>query len=364
MATVLNLFPSRIAFVNPDGTLTPSAYRALQILAIRVGGPLGDNGVDVFSDTSGYGSQDASSTDMVTQPSLQPTLDPVLVDSTNASPLPIDWVVPDVMQAGSVFAVVVPVTSVTGTAPVSSSGGATPAISMAAATSSVPGYLTAADWTTFNNKQPAGSYQPAGTYVNTVDGNSGAVTAAQVSAAATAGYGFTPYSNANPAGYTSNTGTVTAVSVVSANGLAGTSSGGATPALTLSTSVTGLLKGNGLAISAAVANADYALLAAPVTKTADWTVASSDVWFINNKAGSTATVTIPAASLWTGRWLTFKNMQAQFVVSASSNVTPLDSTTAGTSILLPVIGNWATLVSDGTNWVTMQSAPNNILLTE
>jgi len=52
-------------------------------------------------------------------------------------------------------------------------------------------------------------------------------------------------------------GTVTAVSVVSANGLAGTSSGGATPALTLSTSVTGVLKGNGTAISAAVAGTDY-----------------------------------------------------------------------------------------------------------
>jgi hypothetical protein len=53
------------------------------------------------------------------------------------------------------------------------------------------------------------------------------------------------------------TGTVTAVSVVSANGLAGTSSGGATPALTLSTSVTGVLKGNGAAISAATAGTDY-----------------------------------------------------------------------------------------------------------
>jgi hypothetical protein len=53
------------------------------------------------------------------------------------------------------------------------------------------------------------------------------------------------------------TGTVTAVSVVSANGLAGTSSGGATPALTLSTSITGVLKGDGTAISAATAGTDY-----------------------------------------------------------------------------------------------------------
>ena len=44
------------------------------------------------------------------------------------------------------------VTSVTGTAPVVSSGGATPAISMAKATGSVDGYLSAADWTTFNSK--------------------------------------------------------------------------------------------------------------------------------------------------------------------------------------------------------------------
>lgn len=44
------------------------------------------------------------------------------------------------------------VTSVTGTAPVVSSGGTTPAISMAAATASVSGYLTSTDWNTFNNK--------------------------------------------------------------------------------------------------------------------------------------------------------------------------------------------------------------------
>ena len=56
-----------------------------------------------------------------------------------------------------------------------------------------------------------------------------------------------------------NTGTVTAVSVASANGFAGTSSGGATPALTLTTSITGMLKGNGTAISAAVAGTDFVL---------------------------------------------------------------------------------------------------------
>lgn len=46
-------------------------------------------------------------------------------------------------------------------------------------------------------------------------------------------------------------GTLTAVSVASSNGFTGSSSGGATPILTLATSITGLLKGNGTAISAA-----------------------------------------------------------------------------------------------------------------
>ena len=44
------------------------------------------------------------------------------------------------------------VSSVSATSPVVSSGGTTPTISMAAATSSVSGYLTSTDWTTFNNK--------------------------------------------------------------------------------------------------------------------------------------------------------------------------------------------------------------------
>ena len=53
-------------------------------------------------------------------------------------------------------------------------------------------------------------------------------------------------------------GTVTSVSVVSANGLAGTvATATTTPAITLSTSITGVLKGNGTAISAAAAATDY-----------------------------------------------------------------------------------------------------------
>jgi hypothetical protein len=60
-------------------------------------------------------------------------------------------------------------------------------------------------------------------------------------------------------------GTVTSVSVVSANGFAGTvANATTTPAVTLSTSITGVLKGNGTAISAASAGTDYQ---APITLT-------------------------------------------------------------------------------------------------
>lgn len=53
-------------------------------------------------------------------------------------------------------------------------------------------------------------------------------------------------------------GSVTSVSVVSANGLAGTvATATTTPAITLSTTITGVLKGNGTAISAASAGTDY-----------------------------------------------------------------------------------------------------------
>jgi hypothetical protein len=116
--------------------------------------------------------------------------------------------------------------------------------------------------------------------------------------------------------------------------------------------------------TAAITAAINAASSAPVTKTADFTVADNETWIINNKSGSTCTVTLPTASAWTGRYLTFKNLQAQTLVSASSNVVLIDGTVAGTAILLAVVGNWATMVSDGTNWVIMQQAANNCILLE
>lgn len=80
-----------------------------------------------------------------------------------------------------------------------------------------------------------------------------------VSAAGTLGQVLTSGGAGAPTWATDAGGSVTSVSVVSANGLAGTvATATSTPAITLSTTITGLLKGNGTAISAAVSGTDYA----------------------------------------------------------------------------------------------------------
>ena len=93
---------------------------------------------------------------------------------------------------------------------------------------------------------------------------------------------------------------------------------------------------------------------APVTITSATSgVNATDTFLIANRAG-TVTLTLPTASTSTGRILTVKTIQAQTVVSASSNVVPLAGGAAGTAILAATAGKFAQLVSDGTNWIIMQ----------
>ena len=304
---------------NPQGTVTSVAALTL-----------GTTGTDLSSTV-------ANST---TTPVI--TLNVPTASATNRGALSsADWTTFNNKQPSGTY-----VNSVTATSPVVSSGGVNPAISMPAATASVNGYLTSTDWSTFNSKQAAGTY-------------------------------------------------VTSLTVTGANGFAGSFTSGATPALTISTSITGLLFGNGTAIAAATISAPLSYSAgtlsitqsttstngylsstdwntfnnkqavsAPVTKTADFTVASTDLWLINNKSGSTCTITLPTASTSTGRVLHIQNYQAQTVVSAASNVVAIAGGSAATAILSAVAGDTCTLVSDGTNWITTQYTPNNILLLE
>ncbi len=95
---------------------------------------------------------------------------------------------------------------------------------------------------------------------------------------------------------------------------------------------------------------------APVTKTADFTVADTETVLISDR-GATNTVTLPSASLNTGRILIIKTIQAFTVVSASSNVIPRVGGAAGTAILAATDGAWALLVSNGTAWEIMAGTP-------
>ena len=128
-------------------------------------------------------------------------------------------------------------------------------------------------------------------------------------------------------------GTVTAVSVVSANGLAGTSSGGATPALTLSTSVTGVLKGNGTAISAGTAGTDYVAPGTATTFTATQTFSgsSSAQAIVLNDAAEVATVSATAATGTIAYDITTQSV-LYFTTSASGNWTVNFRASSGTSL--------------------------------
>lgn len=118
MSTVLNLFPARVPFVNADGTLTSEAYRAMQTLMERVGGPLGDNGVDVFGDLTSQGTQESSSTDTVTQP-----IEKAVLLEAIAQPVMVETIMPDVIQP-AMAPVAIPAVASGGAAPAGGVGSA------------------------------------------------------------------------------------------------------------------------------------------------------------------------------------------------------------------------------------------------
>lgn len=131
------------------------------------------------------------------------------------------------------------------------------------------GALSSADWDTFNGKQAAGSYITALTgdvtatgpgsvaaTLATVNGNVGSFTNASITVN---GKGLITAASSG----SSSSGTVTTVSVATANGFAGTvANATTTPAITLTTSVTGVLSGNGTTISAATTTGSGAVVLA------------------------------------------------------------------------------------------------------
>lgn len=89
---------------------------------------------------------------------------------------------------------------------------------------------------------------------------------------------------------------------------------------------------------------------APVIITGNYSIGDTDYWIICNGTGQ-ITITLPAASSFTGRILNFKTIANQSVISNASNVVSLYTGSASTSILPATAGSWCTMSSDGTNWV-------------
>lgn len=122
-----------------------------------------------------------------------------------------------------------------------------------------------------------------------------------------------------------------------------------------------VLRGNGTNfVPSAIQSSDIAGLplttlttSVPTTLTGtSGTVGASDTTIIFNPSG-TFTVTLPSAVSFPGRWLYVKVIAAQAVNSASSNVVGITGGAPGAGILTGTSGKWATLQSDGSNWVIM-----------
>lgn len=146
------------------------------------------------------------------------------------------------------------------------------------------------------------------------------------------------------------TGTVTSVSVVSANGFAGTvATATSTPAITISTSITGLLKGNGTAISAATSGTDYSAgtsaLATGIVKSTTTTgtlsiaVAGTDyevpLTFSTGLTRTTNTITVNTSQ----NISTLSNLTSNGLVTTSGGTGALSVTVPGTGVLTALATN-------------------------
>lgn len=155
----------------------------------------------------------------------------------------------------------------------------------------------------------------------------------------------------------SGAGTVTTVSVVTANGFAGTvATATSTPAITLTTSITGVLKGNGTAISAASAGTDYVApggaLGTPSSGTLTSCTGLPVSTGISGFGSGVATFLATPTSANLAAALTDETGSGSNVFATSPTlVTPLLGT--------PTSGNLSNCTADGTNAVGFRHVPQN-----
>jgi len=160
-------------------------------------------------------------------------------------------------------------------------------------------------------------------------------------------------------------GTVQSVSVVSANGFAGTvATATSTPAITLSTSITGVLKGNGTAISAATAGTDY--LAPPsgtaILKANSGGALANAVANTDYQSAITLTTTgTSGAATFNGITLNIPQYSGGGVTSFSAGSTGFTPNTASTGAI--VLAGSLAVGSGGTGATATTGSGNNVLST-
>jgi len=251
------------------------------------------------------------------------------------------------------------VTSVTGTSPVVSSGGATPAISIPAATGSVNGYLTSADWTTFNGKQPAGTYVTSVAATSPVTSTGGTTPTIAMPAATTSVSGYltstdwTTFNNKGSGTVTSVTGTSPVVS-----------SGGATPAISMA-AATGSVNGYLTSTDWTTFNGKQATLVSGTNiKTVSGTslLGSGDLGLIGATYGGTGvnngsnTITLGGNLTYSGAYTQTWTRTANTSLTLPASGTVLSSTTATANN--PITGTPSSsnyLRGDGT-WASVASS--------
>jgi hypothetical protein len=282
------------------------------------------------------------------------------------------------------------VTSVTGTAPVVSSGGNTPAISMAAATTSVNGYLTSTDWTTFNNKGSGtvtsvsftGGLISVATATTTpaltVAGTSGGIpyfsstsTWATSSLLAASSLMIGGGAGAAPSTITTGTGVVTALGVnvgsagafVTFNGALGTPSSGTVTNLTGTASINingtvGATTANTGAFTTLTSSTSFTPTAYTETIVASGTVGASATLAITAGTVLTATLTSATACTFTmptataGKSFTLLLKQPASGTATTATFTGVKWNSGGAPVITATLGKLDILafVADGTNW--------------
>ena len=255
------------------------------------------------------------------------------------------------------------VTSVSGSGAISSSGGTTPVISIADAAFGTPGIVTSSGTqqfsgdkvfegiTQFNGRAVFKDY----TYTAT---RLGGLSSTDRFATVTIGTGLSLSSGTLSA--TGGSGTVTNVTGTLPISV---DNGTTTPSITIAsatTSASGVVTTTtqsfaGSKTFTGLVGMQKALQRPYESVTgSSASITTASTWIVVNYAG-TVTLTFPSASASTGTEFYVKTITNNAVISATSNISPLAGGSASTSILSATAGKWATIVSDGTNWVIMQA---------